>query len=304
MPFAAADTPLDIPAEGWWEVAKALYRNVQQDRVLAVAGGVTYYGLLALFPTITALVSFYGLFNDRSEATQDLAMLATVIPPGAYQIVQDQVSRIVSGGGLALGLAGLSSLGLALWSSNSGMKAMIDALNVANRAEERRSFIMLNLVSFAFTLSAMAFLLALLSVIAVVPALLALVRLEAWTGWLIWAGRWPMVAAVVCLALAVLYRWGPNVPDARWRWISPGSVLATVLLSLMSMGFSWYAANFGRFNETYGSLGAAIAFMTWLWLASISVLIGAELNAELDRQSKARAAHHPPERDDGKASAH
>jgi len=281
----SAKSRVDSPGQSWWHIIKALYGEIVRDRVVAVAGGVSYFGLLALFPTVTALVSLYGLLNDRSQAAADLAILANVIPESAFSIINDQVERIVAGDGLALGLASVVSLALALWSSNSGMKAMMDALNVAYGVAESRSFLVLNAVSLIFTLSGIIFVLAMLAMIAVVPALLNFFWLGGSTEWLIWAGRWPLAVIIVALALSVLYRWGASLPDAKWRWISPGSALATVLLVLLSMGFSTYAASFGKFNETYGALGAVIAFMTWLWLSSIVVLAGAEFNAVLDARS-------------------
>lgn len=284
---ARASTPLNVPARSWADIAKAVFNEMQKDRVTAVAGGVTYFGLLALFPTITALVSFYGLYNDRAQAAADLSILSTMIPAGTFSIIEDQVKRIVSGDGVALSFAGLLSIALALWSSNSGMKAMMDALNVAHGVPENRPFLKLNAVSLLFTVSAMVFFLAMIAVIAIVPAILNFFWLGAWAEGLIRFGRWPAVIIVIGLGLSVLYRWGPDLPDGKWRWISPGSVLATLLLVILSIGFSFYAENFGKFNETYGTLGAVIAFMTWLWMSCIVILLGGELNAEMDRRSRA-----------------
>jgi membrane protein len=268
----------------------SLYTEVTEDRVLAVAAGVAFYGLLAVFPAITALVSLYGLFNDQSEASQDLAALAGVLPAEMMSVITDQVLRITSGSDVTLGFATAISLAIALWSANAGMKAITDALNVAYGVKERRSFIWLNVQSLFFTLSALIFLLIMMAAVAVVPVVLGDVLLSPAVQWLLWAGRWPVLLLLLALALGVLYRFGPDVPDAKWRWISPGSVLATLGLVLLSMLFSYYAASLGRFNETYGSLGAAIALLTWLWLSATIIMLGAELNAEMDRRKAAAAA--------------
>jgi membrane protein len=262
----------------------SLYNEVMEDRVLAVAAGVAFYGLLAVFPAITALVSLYGLFNDPSEASQDMAMLTGVLPAEMKAVMSDQVLRITSGSDVTLGFATAISLVVALWSANAGMKAIMDALNGAYGVKERRSFILLNVQSLFFTLSALVFLLIMMAAVAVVPVVLGDVLLSPAVQWLLWAGRWPVLLLLLALALAVLYRFGPDVPDAKWRWISPGSMLATFVLVLLSMLFSFYAASLGKFNETYGSLGAAIALLTWLWLSATIIMLGAELNAEMDRR--------------------
>jgi membrane protein len=259
---------------------------VNSDRVLAVAGGVTFYALLSVFPAVTVMVSLYGLFTDPATISQHLQMVSGFLPEGATSIIGEQVQRITSGDNAQLGVAALAGLLVALWSSNAAMKAMMDALNVAYDVEEGRSFIWLNLQSLFFTLASMAGLIVMLAVIAVVPFLLHTLPLGAMADNLISIGRWPLVAILVILAMAILYRYGPSRPDAPWRWITPGSIVATLGLLILSMGFSWYAANFGKFNETYGSLGAAIGFMTWMWLSATIVLVGAELNAEIENQAR------------------
>jgi len=267
-----------------WAIARAAFAEFRTDRVLAVAAGVAFYGLLALFPTLTVLVSLYGLFAERSQIGSDIASLSEFLPAGALPIVSEQISRIASHSQTGNILVLAFSLGFAVWSANSGIKALIEALNVAYGVADRRSFVRLNLLSLSMTVGALAAFLLLLAAIAVVPALLAYVSFVPFIETLVWAGRWPLLLLGLLLAFAVLYRYGPDVPGASWRWISPGSFLAAAGLLLFSMLFSWYAANFGRYNETYGTLGAAIALLTWMWLSATIVLLGAELNAELDRR--------------------
>ncbi|HEX2725948.1 MAG TPA: YihY/virulence factor BrkB family protein, partial [Beijerinckiaceae bacterium] len=281
----AAESPWQIPAKGWKDILWRTYEEMNQDRILAVAGGVTYFGLLALFPAVTALVSIYGLFADAVTINDHLAMLAGFMPGGALDIIGEQVKRITDNGSTTLGFAFFFGLALALWSANAGVKALFDALNVAYGEAEKRSFIKLNLLSMSFTLGAIVFVLVALGAIVVVPVILKFIGLGPVAEWVLWLARWPVLFAGVIFALAVLYRYGPSRDNPQWQWITPGSVLAATVWIGGSMLFSWYVANFGNYNETYGSLGAAIGFMTWLWLSVTIILVGAELNAEIEHQT-------------------
>jgi len=277
-PASRAD---DAP-HGWWGILKKTYAEVNKDRVLAVAGGVTFYGLLSLFPAVTVLVSLYGLVADPASMSGQLQSLGTLLPQGALSIIGDQVTRIAQSDQSKLSLAAVAGLLVALWSANAAMKAMMDALNIAYDTDEKRGFVKLNLVSLGFTLAAILAIIVMLAVIAVVPAVLQLMDLGTLGDVLLWAGRWPVIFVLMLLGLAVLYRYGPSRPDVAWRWVTPGSLFATIGLVIFSMLFSWYAANFANYNETYGSLGAVIGFLTWMWLSSTIVLVGAELNSTIE----------------------
>ncbi|QFU18033.1 YihY family inner membrane protein [Microvirga thermotolerans] len=280
-----ADSPAEIPAKGWKDIFWRVYERVQHDRVLLVAAGVTFYALLAIFPAITALVSIYGLFADPVTIQSHLSALAGVLPGGAIDIVGEQVGRIASKGSGTLGLGFLVGLAVALWSANAGMKSIFDALNIVYEETEKRSFVMLNAVSLAFTLGAIVFLLTALGAVVVLPVVLEYVGLGPWAETLVAVLRWPALLVGVILGLALIYRYGPSRDNAKWRWITPGSIAASVLWLAGSMLFSWYVANFGKYNETYGSLGAAIGFMTWIWISTIIVLLGTEINAEMEHQT-------------------
>jgi len=281
----SALSPLDIPASGWRDIAWRVYAEIGNDRLLAVAAGVVFYGLLALFPAITALVSFYALFADAATIGQHLAFVASLMPPGAFGIVEEQISRITQAGGGQLGSAFIIGLLLAIWSANAGMKAMIDALNVIYDETEQRSFISLNLTSLAMTLGALVFLLLAIAAVVVLPLVFSWLGIESWGQWAIALLRWPAIMIVIAFALALLYRYGPSRRVAKWRWLSVGAVAATLLWVAGSVLFSWYLSNFADYNATYGSLGAGIGLMMWLWLTSIAILIGAELNAEIEHQT-------------------
>ena len=280
-----AIAPWEIPLQGWKDILWRTYDEIGKDRLLAIAAGTVFYGLLALFPAVTAFVSFYGLFANTSTVNQHLSLLAGVLPAGGFDIVQEQVTRIVSKGDGQLGIGFMFGLALALWSANAGMKAIIDALNIVYEEEEKRSFIKLNLVSFAFTLGAIAAMLLSVAAIVVFPLLLARFGLESMTAMLVSVLRWPLLLLMVMSGLALLYRYGPSRRQPKWQWVSVGSVLATLAWLGGSALLSWYLANFANYDATYGSLGAAIGLMMWMWMSSIVVLFGAELNSEIEHQT-------------------
>lgn len=267
-------------------ITKATFRQIGDDRVTAVAGGVTFFGLLSLFPAITAFVSIYGLVADPDTITRHLDVLESFLPAGALDIIRTQVESIAASPSSALSLAGIMGLLIAFYSANGGMKALLSALNVAFYQKETRGFLQLNLVAMGFTLCGLLLLALMLGVVAVIPILLQWIPLPGDSAMTISLLRWPALFMVLVLALAAIYRWGPAAPDARWRWISPGAVFASVALVGASMLFSWYAANFANYNETYGSLGAAIGLMMWLWLSATIVLVGAEINSEAQRRMR------------------
>jgi membrane protein len=285
--------PTDIAPRGWWQVLKRTVAEVSRDRVLTVAGGVTFYGLLSLFPALTVLVSLYGIFAAPESISAHLEMLGSFLPESAMSVIGEQAMRVASGGQAQLSLAGLAGGLVALWSANAAMKALIDTLNIVYDTQEERSFVKLNAVTLLFTISAIVGVMVLFVAVAAVPVILQFFWLGGVVDFLIWAGRWPVIFVLVILALAVLYRFGPCRPSVRWRWITPGSFIAALGLLVFSMLFSWYAANFGKFNETYGSLGAVIGFMTWMWLSATIILVGAELNAVIESAARPGAETGP-----------
>ncbi|MGK2923579.1 MAG: YihY/virulence factor BrkB family protein [Methyloceanibacter sp.] len=280
-----ATGPHKIPAKGWMDVGYRVFTQISEDRLLAVAAGAVFYMLLALFPAVTALVSLYGLYSDPVTINQQLSLLSGVMPASGIDIVREQVTRLAETSNSSLSFGFLFGLGLALWSANAGMKAIIDSLNVVYDEREKRGFVHLTLVAFAFTLGALVCVLLALSAIVVLPLVLAWVGLDTQMGLILSWLRWPALLLVVLVALSVLYRYGPSRARARWRWLSVGAVFATVAWLLGSALFSWYLSNFANYDATYGSLGAAIGLMMWLWMSVIVILVGGELNAELEHQT-------------------
>jgi membrane protein len=290
----SASTPSDIPVRGWKDILLRVYGNISEHRVIAIAAGVTFYTILAIFPAIAALVALYGLFADPAAMTNHLNALSSFVPGGALDVVSEQLGRVVSQGNRTLGFAFLLGLVVSLWSANAGMKALFDALNIVYAEPEKRGFIKLNAESLAFTLGALILTLLAIAAMIVLPIALDYLGLAAATAWILTLGRWPLLLIAISLAIALIYRYGPSRREPQWRWISWGSAFAAIAWLIVSILFSWYAQNFGNYNKTYGSLGAVIGFMTWIWLSSIVILIGAELNAETEHQTaRDTTAGHP-----------
>lgn len=282
-----ATRPWQIPLRGWRDIFVRTYQQIGEDRLLATAAGVVFYGLLAIFPAITALVSSYGLFADTSTISTNLQSLAVMLPEGTFGIVQDQISRVTAQGPTRLGLSFAIGLAVALWSANAGMKAVIEALNVVYDEEEKRGFFKLNAVSLLLTIGAITSLLIMVGAVVAIPLALERLGLGAQTEAIVKWGRWPVIVVLLLVALAVLYRFGPSRTEARWEWLSPGATLAAIFWLAGSALLSWYLSHFGNYNATYGSLGAVIGLMMWMWMSAVIVLFGAELNSEIEHQTAA-----------------
>jgi membrane protein len=281
-----AQTPTRIPWRGWKDILWRTYEEISADRLLLIAAGVVFYGMLAVVPAITAMVSLYGLFAKASSINEHLNFLSSVMPAGAYGIISEQITRIASNNDGKLTFAFIIGLGLALWSANAGVKAIFDALNVVYDEDEKRGFIKLNLITLGFTIGAVFMLLVAIGCIVVLPLVLAYLGFaaERQAGFLPLL-RWPALFVVVMLGLAVLYRFGPSRRHAKWRWLTVGSVFAALMWIAVSGLFSWYLSKFADYNATYGSLGAVIGLMMWMWISVIVILVGAELKSEIEHQT-------------------
>ena len=281
----SATTPTEIPAKGWKDIVLRVYRGISDDRILANAAGVVFFVLLALSPAIAALVSIYGLFADPATISQQLDSVSGVLPTGAIDVIRDQLTRLTAQGSSTLGVSFVIGLVIALWSANGGIKALFDALNVVYQEREERSFISLNATSLVYTIGMIAFLMIALAALVVLPVALDHLPLHEVTSLVLKIARWPVLLVLVALGLSLIYRYGPSRREPQWRWITPGSAFAAIAWVVASLLFSWYATNFGNFNKTYGSLGAVIGFMTWMWLSIIVVLVGGKVNAEIEHQT-------------------
>jgi membrane protein len=290
----SATDPSEIPWPGWKDILLRVYRRMTRDRILLIAAGVTFYLILAIFPAISALVSIYGLIFDPKTMVGHLNLVAGVAPSGAPEIVREQLNQLGQQSGAALGVSFFVSLAIALWSATSGVKAIFDGLNVAYEEEEERSFVKLTGVALVFTIGLIGFVLLLLAGVVALPVALNCFPLRGLTEILLKIVRWPLLLVLVAFALSVFYRYGPSRAKPQWRWISWGSATAAGLWLVASILFSWYVANFGSYNKTYGSLGAVVGFMTWVWLSNIVVLVGAQLNAEMEHQTAQQSTAGPP----------
>jgi membrane protein len=280
-----ASTPSQIPARGWLDIFKRLFWSFNDDRIMLIAGGVTFYLLLALFPALAAFVSTYGFFADPATVTQHIALLDDLVPVDGLQIIHDHLDSLTSQDPGALGFGILLGLLVAFWSANNGVKAIFEALNIAYGEKEKRSFLWLNMVALAFTLGAMLTAVLMIAALGILPVVLNLMRLESMAEILLSLARWPLLVLVLGTGVMLLYRYGPSREPAKWRWLTWGATFSTLTWMAASAGFSYYLQNFAQYNVTYGSLGAIIGFMMWTWISVIILVLGAELNAAMEHQT-------------------
>jgi membrane protein len=277
--------PYHIPLKGWWQVAERVWTESSRDNLSVVAAGCAFYALFAIFPALSALISLYGLTADPTTVERQFGALGLVLPAQAYDIVIAQIHRIAEASGKLLGWSFFVSLGLSLWSVMSLTQAMFAALNIAYEEPERRSLLLFYLSAFTFAVIGIIGGAVMLLAIVYVPILFAYAGYSEEFELLVRVARWPLLALLVLVLLAMLYRYGPCRRSAKWQWVSVGSVFATSIWLLASVGFSFYVANFGHYDKTYGSLGAVIVLLFWLYLSFYIVLLGAEINAELELQT-------------------
>jgi membrane protein len=267
-----------ISVARWLPILSQTYVSTRDDRILSVAAGVTFYGLLALFPTIAAILSVYGLIAESQQLTALLKAVDGALPTAGVEFLRKRIERIGNDQESTLSFALIISVVLALWSANRGMKALFEGLNVAYGEIERRTLIQLNIISINFTIGLLFFLMVAIFCVAAVPLMFNGDDLDTTGVLLIWIGRWPVVFLMLLMSLELLYRFGPNRTGNRWAWISPGALLASLVWLTGSFLFSTFLANFQDYDRTFGTLGAVDILLVWMWLSSISILIGAELN--------------------------
>ncbi|MBA3517848.1 MAG: YihY/virulence factor BrkB family protein [Rhizobiales bacterium] len=290
-----ATTPSEMTWPGWKDILWRVYSEFSEDRVTLIAAGATFYLLLALFPALAAFVSIYGVVADPQTIADHVAFLGGVLPSGGLELIQSQLQSLISQDPSSLSFGFLFGLALALYSANNGILTLFEAMNIAYDEAEKRGFVMRYAISLLFTLGAIIIGILFIVSVGVVPAVLAFVGLGTVAETLISLARWPILFAASAAAIAVLYRYGPSRERAKWRWVTWGSVLATIVWIIASVLFSWYLTNFADYNATYGSLGAVIGFMMWTWISVIILIFGAELNSEMEHQT-ARDSTTGPEK--------
>jgi membrane protein len=282
----SADRPSAIPAAGWRDILWRVWAQTGEDNLSIVAAGVAFYVMLAAFPAITAFVSLFGLFADAAPMQERFADFKGVIPDDAWRLLNDQLTAVVTAEPQRLGVSVVAGLVIALWSAGAGVRVMMTALNIAYEEEEKRGFLRFYGTAFLFTIGIGVFGIFSLGVIVVVPVLLSFIELGVISQVLVKLVPWLVLAGVVTVALGALYRYGPSRREPKTRWVSWGAVVAALLWIGASIVFSIYVANFGSYNETYGALGAVVILLMWLWISAFIVLLGAELNAEMEHQTE------------------
>jgi len=274
-----------LPWTDWRAVLKRVFAFMSTERVTLTAAGVSYYTLLALFPALAALVSVYGLITDANSLSAHLDALAGIVPETILRFIGGELNRLIQNNPGRLGISAAVSLLVALWSANGGVKSMFWAMNIAYNTEEERSFIKLNLITLAFTLAAMVVFVVVINALVVIPLLVGALELGALGRLLATVISGAVAFIIVYAAIVVIYRFGPSRPPAAWRWITPGAVAAAVVWLIASIGFSFYLSNFSNYDATYGTLGTAIGLLIWLYISAFIVIVGADVNAELEKQA-------------------
>ena len=289
-----AATPTAIPWRGWARVLRRTGLVMLTDRVGLTAAGCAFYATLALFPAISMLIAIYGLVFDPVTVEPQLALLRDLLPPAAWTLIDDRVRQLVAQPPASLGWQLLLSTGIALWSSASGVKALLSALNLAYEERERRSFITYQLVALAITLLAIMGAAVALAVLVAVPHALEYVATGSVSAWILQASSLAILMVALLIGLSLLYRYGPSRERPRWQWVTPGSVVATALWMAASSLFSFYVANIASYDASYGPLGAVVGMMMWFFVTAYAVLLGAELNSELELQTAVDSTSGPP----------
>ncbi len=283
-----AARPREIPPRGWRDIAWRVWDQLGQDNVAVLAGGVAFYAFFALIPALAVLVSIYGLVSDPAAVQEQIAALSTALPLEARQLIERELNRIVTTSEGSLSVAAVIGLLLTLWSAGAGVRGLIAALNTVYGEVETRGYLHLGALSLLFTAGGAFAVLFMVGTVAVLPPLLDGLNLGLGgpTRRAIELLRWPVVIVFLLLGLGIVYRFGPRRRQARWRWVTWGAALATALWLLASLGLSAYVRYFGSFNKTYGSLGAVAIILMWCYLSSYAVLLGAEVNAEMEHQTR------------------
>jgi membrane protein len=280
-----ARRPSDIPARGWWDVSWRTVKRFSEDNITLIAGGLAMYALLSVFPALAAMVSIYGLFATPGDVINQMSGFAGVLPPGVWDIFNTELKSITQTGQGTLTAAAVLSIVVALWSARAAMSSLMTATNIAYREREKRGFIRTTLLSLAFTLGAILGFLVMLALGVVIPLALAAFGAGEWTKAALGVLRGALLWVVMVLGLAVIYRYAPAREHARWRWVTPGSLFASTVCLVASALFAFYVTNFAGYAKTYGALGGVVVLLMWFYISSVVVLMGAQINAEMERQT-------------------
>jgi len=295
--------PWQIPPPGWRDILLRVWNQLFAHNVFIVSAGVAFYGLFSLFPALAALVSVYGLLFDASDVREQLEALAGLFPSEAWDVIEAQLTRVVQNPMSTLSVSAVVALLFTLWGSRAGVGALMIAMNIVYEEAEKRSILRWYGLSLLLTVAAIIYVVAAVALIVAMPAVLRGFGVGDSATALVSMLRWPLLAVSTMVGLAIIYRYGPSRRSARWKWVSGGAVVATLLWLGASFLFSYYVALMGDFDETYGSVGAVIVLMLWFYISAFVVLLGAELDAETEHQSRIDTTVGPP-RPMGERGAH
>ena len=290
-----ADDPAEISKQGWWDVAMRVKKSLAQDNVSLIAAGLALYALLAVFPGLAAAVSIYGLFASPQEVSAHLQSVAGMLPEDGLRILDDQLSQLATRGQQTLSVGVIGGILIALWSARKGMTALMSATNIAYNEEEQRGFFKQVLVSSTFTFCAVIAFLIMLALTVAIPLVLDVLPIGKAAEIVVLVLRWALLWLMAVAGLAVVYRYAPDREQARWRWITPGSAIAATLWLVGGLLFAIYVRNWGSYGETYGALGGVIVLLMWFYLSGYIIILGAEINAELERQTVKDTTDGAPE---------
>lgn len=281
-----AEEPSEIPAKGWKDTLVRVKKEITDDRLSILAASMSYYALLASVPALTSFVLLYAWFSNPADINRNIAELARFIPADAQKIISEQLTSLASNAPTTLGLSAIGTLLFSLWSASKGSAAILEAMNVIYGEKECRGFVKRTSMALAFTLLGTILCLVAIVVVVGLPAITGMFNFGTLFETLSNGLGWILLLGIFSVYLSCVYRFGPCREKAKWKWVSAGSIIASILWALTSLLFTWYAANFGNFNKTYGSLGAVVVMMTWFYLSSFIILLGGEINSELEHQTK------------------
>jgi membrane protein len=289
-----ATHPTEIPSKGWRDIFARVRQNLGRDNTSLVAAGIGLHALLAVFPALAVIVSVYGMFASPQNVADDLQPFLGVFPPDAAKLLTAQLQSLAATKNHTLGLGAVAATLLALWNARKGVGALMTATNIAYKEPERRGFWLKIALSLAFSLGAMVIFTVMLLVGVSVPLLLQAASLGAGVTVTVLVFRWVLLWSFAVLGLALAYRYAPNREPPKWRWVTWGSVIAASVWILGSLAFSLYVQNFGSYGKTYGALGGVIVLLMWFYLMGFTIVLGAEINAEMEHQTAVDTTEGPP----------
>jgi len=280
-----AEQPGDIPGRGWWDVLWRVKGQIDEDNVPLVAAGLALFGLLSAFPALAAAVALYGLFASPVTISDQIAQLQGLLPAQGVEILGDQLHKLIEQQTNTLSWGAFGGLLIAVWSARKAIAALMTAMNVAYNEREKRGFFRRLGVSIALTMGGLIGFVALVILGVAVPFFIGLLPLGAAAEWILLAARWALIWGIMVLGLSVLYRFAPDRHDAKWQWVSWGAGIAASLWMAASLIFALYVRSFTAFAEGYGALGGFVVILLWFYLSGFAILLGAEINSEMERQT-------------------